>query len=162
MSANSHLTHIFISPESNYWSHKMGEPGSAPTHKPESVECHQNKGIVGDRFYNFKADYKGQVSLMEAKALSDLAEKLKINELDESVFRRNFIVTDVELLPLIGKTFRIGEVQFEGMVDCAPCPWMDMAAGEGAFAWLKENQKGGLRAKVLSSGVVRLGDKLIL
>lgn len=155
------LTKIYISPESNYWKHKVGTPGSAPTHEPETVEVHEGRGLVGDRFYDFKNDYAGQVSFMSQDALDSMFDELGTNA-DYSVFRRNLIVAGIDPLSLIGKKFRVGEVEFEGCKDCTPCPWMDFAAGDGTFKWLSDNSKGGLRAKVTKSGHIKLGDELVI
>lgn len=153
------LTKIYISPESNYWKHKKGEPGTAPTHTPDSVECHEGQGLVGDRFYEFKKNYGGQVSIMSEDALKEMSASTG-HKADSSVFRRNLLVSGIDPLTLIGKQFSIGEVHFEGHSDCTPCAWMDFAAGEGTYAWLNENNKGGLRAKIIKSGSIKLGDEL--
>lgn len=155
----SFLKNIYISPESNYWKHKKDSPGTAPTHMPDSIECHEGKGLVGDRFYEFKKDYGGQVSIMSEDALLELRNHTGV-EADFKVFRRNLIISGIDPLSLIGKKFSIGEVLFEGSSDCTPCSWMDFAAGEGSYQWLSENQKGGLRAKILKSGIIRLGDQV--
>jgi MOSC domain-containing protein YiiM len=153
------LKKIYISPKSNYWKHKKDEPGSAPTISPSEVECHQGSGLLGDRFYDFKDQYGGQVSLMSEDALVELSS-VTGNKVDFEVFRRNLIISDIDPLELIGKKFSIGTVEFEGKSDCFPCAWMDTAAGDGSFSWLKENKKGGLRAAILKSGVIKLGDKI--
>lgn len=155
----SNLTKIYISPESNYWKHKKGNPGTAATLTPESVECHEGQGLVGDRFYDFKKDYGGQVSLMSEDALNEMSEATG-HKADFSLFRRNLIVSGLDPLTLIGKQFKIGDVLFEGSSDCTPCAWMDSMVGEGTYAWLDENNKGGLRAKILSTGTIKLGDTL--
>lgn len=153
------LKNIYISPKSNYWKHKKGEPGSAPTLSPLEVECHQGSGLVGDRFYDFKDQYGGQVSLMSEVALKELSS-VTGQKVDFEVFRRNLIISEIDPYELIGKKFTIGSALFEGKSDCFPCAWMDTAAGIGSFSWLKENKKGGLRASILKSGTIRLGDKI--
>jgi MOSC domain-containing protein YiiM len=37
---------------------------------------------------------------------------------------------------------------------------MDFAAGDGTYAWLDNNNKGGLRAKILNNGTLTVGDQL--
>lgn len=155
----SFIKNIFISSESNYWKHPKGQPGSAPTSTPDEAQCHAGKGLLGDRFYEYKDNYGGQVSFMNEDALLEL-RKITGVEADFSVFRRNIIISQIDPLTLIGKRFCIGEVEFEGSSDCTPCAWMDYAAGEGAFRWLKENNKGGLRAKIVKSGTIHVGDEL--
>ncbi|MEI8342757.1 MAG: molybdenum cofactor biosysynthesis protein, partial [Verrucomicrobiota bacterium] len=67
--------------------------------------------------------------------------------------RRNVITTGVNLNELIGKRFDIQNVQFEGIEECRPCHWMDQAFAPGAEQWLKG--RGGLRARILTNGVLR-------
>ncbi|MBT3979937.1 MAG: molybdenum cofactor biosysynthesis protein [Bacteriovoracaceae bacterium] len=161
LSSMAHIHEIFISPSSNYWSHKVGTPGKAPTHTPQEIEAHAGAGLVGDRFYEFKENYQGQVSFMELEALEEL-KKMGGSEVSNSVFRRNIIISGVDPLILIGKEFKIGTAKFKGCVDCTPCAWMDFAAGDGAFNWLNENNKGGLRAQILESGTMKIGDSLTI
>ncbi|MGB0638842.1 MAG: MOSC domain-containing protein [Myxococcota bacterium] len=153
------LKNIYISASSNFWGRKPGDAGTAPTQHPKSVECHQGRGLVGDRYYDFKTEYGGQVSIMSEDALLELRHTLG-REVDFSVFRRNLIVSGIDPLVLVGKKFSIGSVQFEGSSDCTPCEWMDFAAGEGTYAWLDNNNKGGLRAKILNNGTITIGDQL--
>ena len=56
----------------------------------------------------------------------------------------------------IGKEFEIQGVRFEGVCECSPCSWMNTALGPGAEEWLKG--RGGLRARILTDGVLRLDD----
>lgn len=155
----SKLSKIYISPESNYWKHKKNKPGQAPTHTPDSVECHEGQGLVGDRFYDFKKEYGGQVSFISEDALNEMSS-VTGHTADPVVFRRNLLVSGIDPLSLIGKKFSVGEVYFEGHSDCTPCAWMDFAAGEGTYKWLNENNKGGLRAKIIKSGTLNVGDEL--
>ena len=151
------LEKIYISADSNFWGRKLENVGTTPTESPKSVECHQGRGIVGDRYYDFKKEYGGQVSIMSEDALLQMSSELG-HTADHSVFRRNLIVSGIDPLELVGKRFCIGEVEFEGSSDCTPCSWMDYAAGDGSYDWLYKNQKGGLRAKVLNDGTINIGD----
>ncbi len=153
------LENIYISAQSNYWSHPKGEPGSAATLTPSSVDCVAGSGLVGDRFFNFKENYKGQVTLISKDNLDRLQEFLKL-EFDPQVLRRNLLVSGIDPLSLIGKQFQVGEMLFEGKVDCTPCFWMDLVIGEGAYQWLQEHNAGGLRAAVINSGTIQCGDLL--
>ena len=153
------LKNIYISASSNFWGRKPEDAGTTPTQSPKSVECHQGRGLVGDRYYDFKNEYGGQVSIMSEDALLALRAELG-HTADFSVFRRNLIVSGIDPLTLVGKKFSIGPVEFEGSSDCTPCAWMDFAAGDGTHAWLDNNAKGGLRAKILNTGTLTVGDPL--
>jgi MOSC domain-containing protein YiiM len=77
---------------------------------------------------------------------------LQIFNKTPAVLRRNLIVSGADLNALVGKQFRLQEVEFEGVEQCRPCEWMDLAFGPGAEQWLKG--RGGLRARVLSDGLL--------
>ena len=51
------LLHLYLSPEHNYFGHHGLPPGKAPMLEVEQVECVAGKGLVGDRFFNYKEDY---------------------------------------------------------------------------------------------------------
>jgi MOSC domain-containing protein YiiM len=59
----------------------------------------------------------------------------------------------VDLNALVGAEFEVQSVRFAGVAECSPCDWMDVALGPGAEAWLQG--RGGLRARILTDGVLR-------
>ncbi|MDQ8186181.1 MOSC domain-containing protein [Pelagicoccus sp. SDUM812002] len=122
----------------------------------DSVECIEGRGLVGDRYFDFKEDYKGQVSFMAVEAIAELEADLGIKVGDWSLFRRNVIVSGVALNGLVGRNFRIGDVAFRGAEQCKPCFWMDEAIAQGAYAALEN--RGGLRCRILSSGTLSRGE----
>jgi MOSC domain-containing protein YiiM len=76
-----------------------------------------------------------------------------VHDRDTSVFRRNVIVSDVDLNALIGKEFEVQGITFKGTEEAKPCYWMNQAFAEGAEKALMGN--GGLRARILTDGVLR-------
>jgi len=78
-------------------------------------------------------------------------------ELSSSLFRRNLIVRGIDLAEWVGKRFRFQGVEFEASEECKPCYWMDEAVAPGAEEFLKANFRGGLRARILSDGVLAVG-----
>ena len=61
----------------------------------------------------------------------------------------------IDLNSLVGREFEIGGIRFFGSEECAPCYWMDQAVACGAEDFMKG--KGGLRARILSSGTLNVG-----
>ena len=120
------------------------------------AECHAGKGIVGDRFYGHKADFKGQITFFSAEVADALRQSLSLNTMDPSSFRRNVLVEGVELNTLIGKRFRLGDVEFIGSEECRPCYWMDQAVAPGAYEALLG--RGGLRCRILAGGILVVGE----
>ncbi len=70
------------------------------------------------------------------------------------IFRRNVFCAGVDLNTLIGKEFEVQGVRFRGREECRPCYWMDTAFGPGAEHALRGH--GGLRAEILSDGVLKV------
>lgn len=150
------LLHIFISPEHNYFGHHGQPAGTAPAVELAEAELVAGSGIAGDRFFDYKEDYKGQVTFFEQEIYESLCEKFGLppeNRPPPSAFRRNLITSGQDLNALIGREFEIQGVRFAGIAECSPCHWMDQAFHPGTEAALKNH--GGLRAKVLTGGTLR-------
>lgn len=147
------IVHLYISPEHNYFGHHGKPPGEAPMVEVDSVECVAGKGLQGDRFFGFKDNYKGQITFFSEEVYEGLCEKLQTADRNPSVFRRNVIVRGVDLNTLIGQEFELQGVRFAGTQECSPCYWMDQAFAPGAEQALKGH--GGLRARILTDGVLR-------
>jgi molybdopterin synthase catalytic subunit len=121
------------------------------------VECVAGMGLRGDRYFGYKPDFKGQVTFFDADAVQAVRDRFSQPELSSSLFRRNLIVRGVDLAEWVGKRFRFQGVEFEASEECKPCYWMDEAVAPGAEEFLKANFRGGLRARVLSDGVLSVG-----
>ena len=147
------ITHLFISPEHNYFGHHGQPAGTAPVVELDEAVVVAGKGIEGDRFFGWKENYKGQVTFFSQEVWESLCAEFQVWDRGPGVFRRNVIVSGVDLNSLIGKEFEIQGVRFSGTAECSPCHWMDEAFHQGAEASLKG--RGGLRAKVLTGGVLR-------
>lgn len=119
----------------------------------ESIECIAGKGIVGDRFFEFKEDYKGQVTFFSQEVYERLCAQFQIKDVSPSIFRRNIITQGVDLNTLIGQEFEIQGIRFLGTQESAPCYWMNQAFAEGAEEAMKGH--GGLRAKILTGGTLK-------
>jgi MOSC domain-containing protein YiiM len=118
------------------------------------IRCVAGRGIEGDRFFAFRPEYKGQITFFANEVYADLCAKFPVSSTKPpSVFRRNVITADVDLNSLIGREFEVQGIRFSGIAECSPCPWMDGAFAPGAQAAL--HRRGGLRAKILSSGILR-------
>ena len=157
MSEGSHIQveRIFISPGHNFFGHQGKEPGTYPTVEVAEVECVAGRGLVGDRFFNFKENYKGQVTFFSADVFDDICRQLGVNGKLAGVTRRNVITRGVDLNTLVGKQFAVQGVLFEGVSECTPCHWMNDAIAPGAESALQG--RGGLRARILSGGKLRAG-----
>ena len=149
------IRHIFISPGHNFVGHHAKPPGEHPSLDVREVRLLAGRGIEGDRYLDFKDDYKGQVTFFEHEVYEKICEKFGVRDKSPDIFRRNIITEDVDLNALIGTEFDVQGVRFLGTQECAPCHWMNTVFAEGAEAALKGH--GGLRAKILNDGVLRVG-----
>ena len=147
------ILHLYISPEHNFFGHHGQPPGQAPMIEVDSVECIAGKGLTGDRFFDFKEDYNGQVTFFAHEEYERLCAQFQTANVPPSIFRRNIITRGVDLNTLIGREFEVQGVRFFGTQESAPCHWMNEAFAEGAEAAMKG--QGGLRARILSNGVLR-------
>jgi MOSC domain-containing protein YiiM len=114
------------------------------------VECVAGSGIRGDRYFDFKDDYKGQITFFSLEVFEQLCTALDLHDCSPAAARRNVIERGVDLNELIGKEFEIQGVCLYGTQESAPCYWMDQAFAPGAKEFLKG--RGGLRAKILRGG----------
>jgi MOSC domain-containing protein YiiM len=144
---------IFISPSHNYFGHHGMAAGDQPMVEVAEVECLAGRGLAGDRFLDHKPDYKGQVTFFEQEVFEKLREEFAVFDRDVDAFRRNVIVSGQDLRALIGREFTVQGIRFSGSEEAKPCYWMDEAFCPGAEAALKG--AGGLRARILSDGVLR-------
>lgn len=146
---------LYISPGHNFFG-RHGMPAAAhATDEVASVTCRAGRGLEGDRFFDYKEDYKGQITFFAWETYEAVKAALGVPMLSPGAFRRNVLIEGLELNAMIGRRFRLGQVAFEGTVEAKPCYWMEQAVAPGAEAWLLG--RGGLRAKILTDGELTLG-----
>jgi MOSC domain-containing protein YiiM len=152
---NANISQIFISPAHNYFGHHGKPAGEDPTVEVNTIKCVAGRGIEGDRFFDFKEDYKGQITFFAWEDYEAIKVALNVPELSAGAFRRNVLVAGMDWPALIGKRFEFQGVLFEGTGEAKPCYWMEQAIAPGAEEWLKG--RGGLRAKILREGSLTTG-----
>jgi MOSC domain-containing protein YiiM len=146
------ICHLYISPGHNFVAHHGREPDQFPAIEVSSIECLAGRGIRGDRYFDFKNDYKGQITFFSLEVFDALCQALGVEGRAPGAVRRNVFTRGVDLNTLIGQDFEIQDVCFRGTQECAPCYWMNRAVGPGAEEFLKG--RGGLRARILNDGVL--------
>lgn len=125
----------------------------------ESVEARAGRGLTGDHFSGH-AHSKRQVTLLQAEHLDVLARLLGQASLDPSLLRRNVVVSGINLQALNGGAFRIGAAVFEATGACHPCSRMEEALGPGGYNAMRGH--GGITARVIEGGIIRVGDEVRL
>jgi MOSC domain-containing protein YiiM len=116
------------------------------------VECVARRGLRGDRFFDCKDNYKGQITFFAWEVYGEISDRLGIHDECPSVFRRNVITRGINLNTLIGEEFVLQGTLFQGMAECSPCSWRDTTFRPGAEEALRA--RGGLRARILSNGIL--------
>lgn len=157
------IEHLFISPGHNYFGKPKDGPGNYPTHDVAEVAAEAGLGLVGDRYFGAPAHYHAQVTFIAAEVMDALRAHLARPDLSPILTRRNIVLRGIPLNQLLGRTFTLddgrGGVEFMGASPCNPCAWMDAAIAPGAHQFLRG--RGGLRARILSDGLLRRGDALL-
>ena len=148
---------LYVSPGHNFFGHHGRPPGDHPILAVPALQCLAGRGIEGDRFLDFKPDYAGQITFFAWETYDDLCRQLNVAPAERApgVFRRNVVTRGLSLASLVGTEFELQGVRFAGVAECTPCYWMDRAFAPGAEAALRG--RGGLRARILSDGVLRRG-----
>ena len=154
------IRQIFISSGHNYFGHHGRPPDDYPLVEVREIECVAGHGIRGDRFYDYKDNYKGQITFFSQEVFEGLSAAFPNVRKSPGALRRNVIVSGFNLNSLIGEEFEVQGTRFLGTAHCRPCYWLDEAFAPGAEAWLKGN--GGLRAQILTSGTLRVGASNLL
>ncbi len=112
-------------------------------------------GLAGDRFKGRESS-KRQVTLIQQEHLPVIAACLHRDAIGPEVFRRNLVVSGLNLLALKGKTFCIGGVVLEYTGRCHPCSKMESTLGPGGYNAMRGH--GGITARVIDGGELALGD----
>ena len=111
-------------------------------------------GLEGDHYQNHGGSR--QVTLIQAEHLEVLASLLGLNKIAPELTRRNIVVRGMNLLSLKGKRFQVGQALLEYSGECHPCSRMENNFGPGAYNAMRGH--GGITAKVVTGGIIKLGD----
>ena len=146
------IEHLFISPGHNFFGHHGQPAGKHPIVPAERIECVAGRGIRGDRFFDYKENYKGQITFFAMEVLEALRDELNLPDAQPEATRRNAFVRGADLPSLVGKQFEVQGVRFEGVEESKPCHWMNSALGSGAEEW--QRGRAGLRCRILTDGAL--------
>ena len=123
-------------------------------HEVGLAEAVAGVGLVGDRYAGGSG--KRGITLIQAEHLPVIAALAGHAPVAPATLRRNLVVEGIPLVALKGNRFRIGGVLLEGTDDCDPCSRMEDALGPGGYNAMRG--MGGLCARILEGGVLRVGD----
>jgi len=143
------------------------EAAGQPMRSPTEAVAIADRGLAGDRYHDERGFYSErpmpdggrQLTLVEAEVLESLAAEHGII-LEPIESRRNVVTRGVRLHELIGKRIRVGPLLCEGTRVCEPCVRLEELTGKPVNEPLVH--RGGLRARILEGGTIRLGDRVAL
>ena len=140
----------------------LAAEAEGPMRAVSAAEAVAGRGLRGDRYERGAGTFSNpsgrgyDLTLVEAEALEELAAKgVELAPVDA---RRNLVVRGIALDDLIGRRFRVGEVECFGQRRCEPCSHLERLTRPGVLRGLVH--RGGLRADVLSGGGIRTGDRI--
>lgn len=140
--------------------HIVASKGGPPT-AVDQVQAVASQGLEADRYATGdgikpgKEGGKRAATLIEAEALDALERDYEV-QIGPGESRRNITTRGVALNHLVGRTFKIGEAVLRGVELCEPCNYLESLTRPGVRAGLIH--RGGLRAEILESGMIRIGD----
>lgn len=129
-----------------------------PVQEVESVELSLEKGLLGDHYS--KNGGNRQVTLLQAEHLQAMANMLNIESVSPTLTRRNILVSGINLLAFHDREFQIGDVILKMTGICHPCTKIEQNLGPGAYNAMRGH--GGITAKVVKGGTIRVGDEVRL
>jgi MOSC domain-containing protein YiiM len=127
---------------------------NAPMQPVEQVFAEADAGLTGDRYHG---NGKRQVTLIQWEHLAVLSSFTK-KTVSPELLSRNLAIRGLNLLAMKSRTFRIGEAVFQATGQCHPCSRMEQVLGPGGYNAMRGH--GGLTARIIRSGWIRLGDRL--
>ncbi|MFT8244211.1 MOSC domain-containing protein [Roseomonas sp. BN140053] len=124
----------------------------------QAAELDPEHGLVGDR-YRGSGERLRQVTLLREEHLPAIAASLGLDAVTPEALRRNLMVSGINLLALKGRRFGLGDAVLESTGECQPCSRMEENLGPGGYNAVRGH--GGITARVLRAGTVRLGDAVV-
>ncbi len=146
------VTGIFVSSEAG-----------APMRGLDAVEAVAGQGLEGDRYQageGFMSKRQGgglELTLVETEALAELSAEngIAITPADS---RRNIATRGIRLNDLVDHDFQIGEAVCHGVRLCEPCARIEKLVGKPFVKPMVH--RAGLRADIIQSGTIRIGDSI--
>lgn len=115
-------------------------------------------GLEGDHRTGKTPGSGRQVTLISREFIAQIEHFTGLEGIDPATLRRNIVVSGINLNALRRQRFRVGDALFEATQLCHPCARMEEALGAGGVAAMLGH--GGLCAKIIEGGAVRLGDAI--
>ena len=129
----------------------------------DSAHAVPGRGLEGDRYFSRSGTYSRkdgadrEITLIESEAIEALQRDYGLL-VEPKETRRNVATRGVAINHLVGRRFRVGGAVLRGLRLCEPCGHLEQLSGKPMRAGLVH--RGGLRAEILTEGVIRTGDPI--
>jgi len=125
----------------------------------DRVQARAGKGLEGNRyFFEEGAPAGNALTLIAAEAIEAFTSETGI-PLTPEESRRNVLTERIDLNALVGKRFRVGEIECVGIELCEPCRHLQAMTRPGVLQGMVH--RAGLNADILNDGVVQVGDAVV-
>ena len=140
--------------------------GGGPMSVVDEAKAVAGGGLEGDRYFLKQGTFTDdsntagrQITLIESEAIDALERDYGV-KIEPTDARRNIVTRGVPLNHLVGKEFSVGDVRMRGVRLSEPCNHMASLVDETAKEKIRLGlmHRGGLRADIVTGGVIRAGD----
>lgn len=114
-------------------------------------------GLIGDH-YRSRTNHARQVTLIQTEHIAAIAACLGLDRIEPQSLRRNIVVSGINLHALKARHFSLGSAVLLATGDCHPCSRMEEVLGSGGYNAVRGH--GGITARIVRAGHVRLGDPI--
>lgn len=144
----------------------IAKTATAPMEPVTQAQGLAGRGLDGDRYAAKAGTFtptnetlRGfDLTLIEAETVDDLVLS-GTRSIDYAEVRRNIVTRGIDLNALVGRTFRVGDVECIGQRLCEPCSHLERLTEAGALRALIH--RGGLRADIISDGLIDVGSTIV-
>ena len=137
----------------------IGAEESGPVTSRDDVEAVAGHGLKGDRYFSEEGwdEPKHELTLVEIEALEGANREYDLDLKPEDM-RRQIVTRGLALNHLVGRDFTVGEVRCRGIKIANPCSHLQKLTGKKVLKTMMH--RGGLRAQIIESGTIRVGDPI--
>ena len=134
-----------------------------PTTPVDAARAVPAMGLQGDRHFGRPSNDPDsprpdrEITLIEIETMEALEREYGVS-LSPGDARRNIVTRGVALNHLVGREFTVGEVTLRGIRLCEPCAHLAGLTYEKVLPGLVH--RGGLRAQILTEGIIRTEDAI--
>jgi MOSC domain-containing protein YiiM len=125
----------------------------------QRVRAVAGRGLEGNRYFYEEAPRGRALTLIAAEAIEAFQAETGI-PLTAAESRRNVLTRGIDVNALVGKRFRIGDVECVGTELCEPCAHLESVTHPGVVKGMVH--RGGLNADILTDGEIAVGDPVVV